>query len=148
MQQALEEQDDGVAIAAPQVGENLRLFVMSRKVFDLVANDKNRAETMDPKAETREFSDMIFINPKVIKLSKEKVDTEEGCLSVRWLYGKVRRSKKATVQALDENGEKILVGGSGLVAQIFQHEIDHLDGILFTDKAKDLQEILPTKSSN
>jgi peptide deformylase len=136
MQQALEEQDDGVAIAAPQIGENLRIFVVSKKVFEMMKGEDRK--------EGEVFEDMVFINPKMIKLSREKAETEEGCLSVRYLYGKVVRAKKATVQALDEKGEKVLVGGSGLVAQIFQHEMDHLDGVLFIDKARDLEEIPPS----
>lgn len=140
MQRALEEQEDGVAIAAPQVGEALRIFIVSRKVFEMVKGENRK--------EGEKFGDMIFVNPKLLKLSREKAETEEGCLSVRYLYGKVMRAKKATVQALDERGEKILVGGSGLVAQIFQHEIDHLEGVLFTDKAKDLEEIPPVRTGN
>jgi peptide deformylase len=143
MQQALGEQDDGVAIAAPQIGEALRIFVVSKKVFEMMREDEPEVGT----APKEKLEDMIFINPKLLKLSREKVEADEGCLSVRYLYGKVLRAKKATVQALDENGERILVGGSGLVAQIFQHEMDHLDGILFIDKAKDLEEIPPQKTA-
>jgi peptide deformylase len=65
---------------------------------------------------------------------------------VRWLYGKTYRSKKATVEAYDENGRKFKMGGSGLLAQIFQHETDHLNGILFIDHAKDVKEELPPPS--
>ena len=66
---------------------------------------------------------------------------EEGCLSVRYVYGKVTRPEKVTLEALDQNGKKFSRGFSGLLAQIVQHENDHLNGILFTDKATDLQEI-------
>jgi peptide deformylase len=66
---------------------------------------------------------------------------EEGCLSVRWLYGKVPRSTRASITALNEKGEKISRGASGLLAQIFQHECDHLNGILFTDKADEVWEM-------
>jgi len=86
---------------------------------------------------------LVFINPKIFKLSREKDWVPEGCLSVRWLYGKTYRSKKATVEAYDKNGKKFKMGGSGLLAQIFQHETDHLNGILFTDHAKDIKEELP-----
>lgn len=140
MQQALSEQEDGVAIAAPQIGENLRIFVVSKKVFEMIKGEDKKG--------AGKFEDMIFVNPKLLKLSREKAEADEGCLSVRYLYGKVTRAKKATVEALDEHGEKVLVGGSGLVAQIFQHEMDHLDGILFIDKAKNLEEILPHQSTN
>jgi len=66
---------------------------------------------------------------------------DEGCLSVRGKYGKVKRSEKTTMTALDESGKKFRYGGSGLISQIFQHETDHLDGILFTDKATDIENI-------
>ena len=72
----------------------------------------------------------------------------EGCLSVRYLYGKIRRASRATITAYDENGQKIERGASGLLAQIFQHEVDHLNGILFTDHAKDLRDIPPEKQHN
>ena len=64
---------------------------------------------------------------------------EEGCLSVRYLYGTVARATKATVSAYDENGKKFNKGASGIMAQIFQHEIDHLDGIAFTDKVSPIK---------
>ncbi len=139
MKDALALHDDGVAIAAPQIGISLRIFVVSGHVFDpeaLLNNDKKN-----------KLEDLVFINPKIIKQSKKKEAVPEGCLSVRYMYGDVRRSTRATVQALDENGKKFTRGASGLLAQIFQHEIDHLNGILFTDKAKDLQEIPPEKIS-
>ena len=66
---------------------------------------------------------------------------EEGCLSVRWLYGKVKRSVRVTLSAQDDTGKKIERGASGLLAQIFQHEVDHLDGVLFIDKASDVWEM-------
>ncbi len=65
---------------------------------------------------------------------------EEGCLSVRPLYGKVRRATRATIEAYDAEGNKFTLSGSGLIAHIFQHEIDHLEGILFIDKAIDIHE--------
>jgi peptide deformylase len=89
------------------------------------------------------FEDSVYINPVMKKMSKSKKMVEEGCLSVRYLYGKVNRSTKATIEAYDENGNKFTKGGSGLLAQIFQHEYDHLNGILFIDKAKGLEEIPP-----
>ncbi|MHB1316250.1 MAG: peptide deformylase [Minisyncoccota bacterium] len=131
---ALESQDDGVAIAAPQIDQSYRIFVVSKKVFEITRRHRNKTG-----------NHMIFINPVITKLSKDKKHLEEGCLSVRYLYGKVSRSHKATIQAIDENGIKFNMGASGLLAQIFQHEVDHLDGILFIDKAKNLEEIIPEK---
>ena len=78
---------------------------------------------------------------EVEKHAKEKMEVEEGCLSVRWLYGTVARSTKATVTAINEKGEKVTRGASGLLAQIFQHETDHLNGTLFIDKAEAVWEM-------
>jgi peptide deformylase len=136
MKEALAREEDGVAIAAPQIGESLRIFVISRRAFEI---DK---EGTDEKGGA-DYQDMVFINPEIINHSKETAWMEEGCLSVRWLYGKVRRFKKATVKALDEEGRPFTRGGSKLMAQIYQHEIDHLEGTLFIDKAKDVRENLP-----
>ena len=133
MKAALASQEDGVAIAAPQIGYPLRIFVVSGKVAVLQKKSKEPV------------SNMVYINPVILKLSKEKTSVEEGCLSVRYLYGKVERASKTTIEALDENGKKFRKGASGLMAQIFQHETDHLNGILFVDKAKYLEEIKPEK---
>ena len=91
------------------------------------------------------IKNIIFINPKISKLSREKTWMPEGCLSVRPLYGKTFRSTKATINAYNENGKKITRGASGLLAQIFQHEVDHLNGILFIDHAKDIKAEIPQK---
>ena len=69
----------------------------------------------------------------------------EGCLSVRWLYGKVSRAEKARVRAYDETGKLFEMGGSGLLAQVFQHETDHLNGVLFVDTAIDIEDLPPEK---
>ena len=139
MKKALASQDDGVAIAAPQIGEALRIFVVAGKTKAIIANEDEKVS---------KYPDEVFINPEIVKTSKQKADVEEGCLSVRWLYGKVKRSVKVELVAHDENGKKIKRGASGLLAQIFQHECDHLEGILFTDKAKDVHEWNPEKLPN
>jgi peptide deformylase len=136
MQKALNGEGDGVAIAAPQIGESLRIFIVSGRAFDIENNEFEEGKT--PKAK-----DMVCINPVLTKLSRDKRDMDEGCLSVRWKYGKVKRSEKATVTAYDENGKKFTRGGSGLLAQIFQHETDHLNGTLFIDKATDVVDLPP-----
>lgn len=129
MKEAMHNEDDSAAIAAPQIGELLRIFVISRSVL--------------PKKGEEEKRDLVFINPKIIKRSQSKSVIEEGCLSVRWLYGDVDRHEKVTIEALDERGVRVVYGASGIVAQAFQHEIDHLDGILFTDKATNIRDIPP-----
>lgn len=131
MKEALASQKDGVAIAAPQIGVPLRIFVVSHRAFEIEGEPRGKAH------------DMVFINPEIVKRSKKKAWMDEGCLSVRWFYGIVRRSKNVTVTAYDEKGERFTRGAGGLLAQIFQHEIDHLDGILFVDKARDIEEIIP-----
>ncbi len=130
MKQAMAAQKDGVAIAAPQIGASLRIFVVSGPLLKQ-ADKKFKGDG----------SDLIFINPEIVKISKEKREVEEGCLSVRWLYGKVLRSLRVTIKAYNERGEAIERGASGLLAQIFQHEIDHLNGTLFIDKAKEIWEM-------
>ena len=141
MKKALASQEDGVAIAAPQIGVPLRIFVVSGRV---IAYTKGEDTTDQSDALIRaKYPDMVFINPVITKSSKEKKNMEEGCLSIRYLYGKVKRSNKVSLSAFSENGEKISRGASGLMAQIFQHETDHLDGILFTDKATDVKDMPP-----
>jgi peptide deformylase len=130
MKTALRREPDGVAIAAPQVGETIRMFIVAGFVFDL--KKKNTTGTKAP--------DRVFINPKIKKVSKEtKWIPGEGCLSVRWIYGTAKRHKQATIEAYDETGKKFTMSASGLLAQIFQHEVDHLNGILFIDHAKDIR---------
>ncbi len=145
MREALKSQSDGVAIAAPQIGYSLRIFVVSGKIFnkDFLHPNYTPAETENIEETKEIIKDLIFINPKISKLSRDKDWMPEGCLSVRWLYGKTFRSKKTTVTAYDENGTKFTRGASGLLAQIFQHETDHLNGTLFIDHAKDIKEELP-----
>ena len=113
---------NGVAIAAPQIGVPLRIF--------LVHN------TSTHKKERDILPDLVAINPRIVKLSKRKHIVGEGCLSVGEEYGAVNRSTHATSRAYDEKGVVYERGAGGLLAQIFQHEVDHLDGILFVDRAE------------
>ena len=129
LKKAIESQSDAAAISAVQIGELKRLFVISRKVFDV---DDNNKKVVD---------DLVCINPKILKSAKKTQTMEEGCLSVRYIYGKVTRPEKVTLEYYDETGKKITRGFSGLLAQIVQHESDHLEGVLFTDKATDTYKI-------
>ncbi len=117
MRCTLAGEPDGVAIAAPQIGVSKRIFVVKGSVFG-----ENKP-------------DIAFINPSIIKKSKKRLLLEEGCLSVRYIYGNVPRHTNVTIQAHLEDGTSIVRGAGGLLAHIFQHEIDHLDGILFTERA-------------
>lgn len=127
MEEAMDATKDGVAIAAPQIGYKLRIFVISKRAWKQYNNQER-----------------VFINPVIIRVSNKKETIDEGCLSVRWKYGKTVRHKQCTVRAYNLQGEKFEVGGAGLLSQIFQHEIDHLDGILFTDHANDVKDIPPS----
>ena len=137
MKEALHSQYDGVAIAAPQIGESVRIFVVAGKIFE---EDFIRGEQEADVEKKSIHPDLVFINPVFKKISKDKKLLQEGCLSVRPLYGKVRRATKATMEAYDEHGVHFIKEGTGLLAHIFQHETDHLNGILFIDKAKDIHE--------
>ncbi len=110
----------GVAIAAPQIGVAKRIFIV---------------EDQNPDREG-ELPPLIAINPKIVKVSKRTAVVGEGCLSVPNRYGAVRRHQNVTMRAHDENGQEFERGAGGLLAQIFQHECDHLDGTLFIDRAE------------
>lgn len=110
-----------VAIAAPQIGVSKRLFIIE-----------------DQSEERDSLPNLVAINPKIVKTSKKTHVVGEGCLSVPDLYGEVRRHTNVTLRALDENGVAYERGAGNLLAQIIQHETDHLDGILFTDRAEQI----------
>ena len=130
MSASLRTTPNGVAIAASQIGISYRIFVVAG--FVIAGHERNLE---DP--------DMPFINPKLVRHSRKKMPMEEGCLSVPKMYGMVERSLKAAVRAQDPAGKKFEYHGTDLLAQIFQHECDHLDGILFIDKATDLHKHEP-----
>lgn len=135
MKKAVHAEEDGVAIAAPQIGESLRIFVVKGTALAMAEEgEKNPA---------KQIEDLVFINPEIIKVSQKKSKMEEGCLSLRYLYGHVLRHNKVTIRAYNEEIRRLTLGASGLLAQIFQHEIDHLNGILFTDKAENVHDVPP-----
>ena len=106
---------EGVGLAAPQVGISKRLVVID-------AQDEHGL--------------LKLINPQVISTSSDKETAIEGCLSFPGIAGEVERAETVTVKALDTEGKPIEICASGLLARAFQHEIDHLDGILFVDRVK------------
>ena len=134
MKETLSAVTDGVGLAAPQVGQSLQIFVVSKRILAR----KKDGEKMNLES-LKDIKDLVCINPKIIKASKTKKWMDgEGCLSVRWYYGKVFRSINVTLEYYDEHGKKQTRGAGGLLAHIFQHEMDHLHGELFIDKAKDV----------
>ncbi len=115
---------EGAGLSAPQLGI-LKRVIVARKFTE---NPNNPNETLS--------QEYVLINPKIISLSEEKEIDWEGCLSIPDTYGKVERAKKIKVKALNESGEEIRISASGFFARVILHEIDHLDGILFTSKTK------------
>ena len=112
------QEDGGVGLAAPQVGVSKRIIIVTNDVMPLV-----------------------LINPKIIEKSRKTISGEEGCLSIPGLTLKIKRARKIMVEALDEDGKEIVVKADDLFARIIQHEIDHLDGILFVDRVDFLQKM-------
>lgn len=132
MRALLEKEEYGVALAAPQVGESLRLFIVSTSALEKREKKYGDADMSAAPEET------VYINPVIKKMSRGKTLKHEGCLSVRGKWGRVPRAEKVTLTAYNERGEKFTRGASGLLAHIFQHEMDHLEGILYIDKSKEL----------
>jgi peptide deformylase len=122
---------DGVGLAAPQVGESLQLAVVipDPEEFEQYARTAQEA--------------LIILNPRIVKHSWFQNKFEEGCLSVPDVYGIVKRWNNVTVEFQDRYGTKKQISASGLMARILQHEIDHLNGILFIDKAEKTYKIQP-----
>jgi len=117
------EHEVGVALAAIQVNAPLRVVVI-RNDFD---NKKDKSFT-------------VFINPAITKYEGKVEEDYEGCLSVPDIYGKVPRYHKVRIKALDENGHEFRVTAEGFLARVFQHEIDHTNGIVFVDHIKTNKE--------
>ncbi|MEK7187562.1 MAG: peptide deformylase [Patescibacteria group bacterium] len=113
----------GVGLSANQIGLPYRLFVAE------VPRDDG----------TLKF--YAIFNPQIEKLSKEQDFLEEGCLSVPGTYGEVKRSLEVTLKGIDKNGKAVKIKAWGLLAHVFQHEVDHLDGKLFIDKGRNLHEV-------
>lgn len=111
---------NGVGLAAPQIDVPLRVIVV--EFGDL------EDESAPPELHT-------IVNPKITKTSQETESGVEGCLSIPGLVGEVVRPKSATIAGFDRNGEPLTIAAEGWLARIFQHEVDHLMGVLFTDHA-------------
>src|SRR4030043_281834 len=116
-------QAPGVGLAAPQVGESSRLIVVE------YSDEEN--DEVPPKL-------YVMVNPEITRASQETVLGTEGCLSVPGIQGDVERLEAITVKGLNRHGHPMTVKAKGWLARIFQHEIDHLDGVLFVDRAEKL----------
>lgn len=120
---------NGVGLAAPQVGRSIRLFVL----------DTNSSSD-DAKKKGRKGVKEVFINPEIEEFYGDDVEFEEGCLSIPALLGDVMRPEGAVVHYLDRNFEKKSMEIDGLLSRVFQHEFDHLDGVLFIDHLPNLKK--------
>lgn len=150
MRETLAVTPDGVGLAAPQVGESLQIFVVSEEGEEIdriekaflkrgggaLADSRTPADDQKKSKEKKVWNYYVFINPVVKKASKRRIERAEGCLSVPEKFGEVSRHEKITVEAYDEHGKKFTRGASMFFARIIQHELDHLRGTLFIDKAK------------
>lgn len=112
--------DDGIGLAAPQVGRNIRVCIVGREA------DKSL------------LRDLVLVNPVWERNSNKTTVDVEGCLSVPKKFGKVKRYTDITVKAWDEHGNPLSFVAKKFFARVIQHEVDHLDGILFIDKAVDI----------
>jgi len=126
----------GVGIAAPQVGLSIRLFVIDASPF---AEDDDLSEEEQEVLENFKY---VFINPEIIEESGEEWAFNEGCLSIPDVREDVFRKEKIIVEFFDENWRKQRKTLTGLAARVVQHEYDHIEGILFTDKLSTLKKRL------
>ncbi len=120
---------DGVGLSANQIGLTYRMFV---------------AQVHDSQGQMKFYA--IF-NPEILKQSKESEMIDEGCLSVPLKFGPVERHYRVTLTGFDMRGKKLKINAWGLLARVFQHEVDHLNGKLFVDKAKLLHDVKETQNT-
>jgi len=127
-----------------------------RELVKRLRREMKRAYGVGLSANQIGFTDRVFVaevagkfyavfNPEIVKTSEETLPAEEGCLSVPEIFGPVERAKNIIISGFDQNGKKIKIKAWGLLARVFQHEVDHLNGGIFTDKAKTLYKIKEKK---
>jgi peptide deformylase len=129
----------GVGLAAPQIGKAIRLFIIDTSPFE-----KDEELDENERAFLANFK-KVFINAKILKEEGDEWAFSEGCLSIPDINEDVFRQEKITIEYLDENFEKHTEVLNGLAARVFQHEYDHIEGILFTDKISSLKKRLIKK---
>ncbi|PIR44056.1 peptide deformylase [Candidatus Wolfebacteria bacterium CG10_big_fil_rev_8_21_14_0_10_31_9] len=122
----------GIGLSANQIGLNLRFFVAQISTTP-IKRDENNKIILPPDSSMKFYA--IF-NPEIVKFSDDKIIIEEGCLSVPGYYGEVERPEKIVLEYYNRYGKKIKIKADGLLARVFQHEVDHLNGVLFIDKIK------------
>lgn len=144
MTDALDAEPEGVALAAPQISVPYRIFIVRKdRTLPPVNIPEGAPLPPPPPPEVQ-----VYVNPEIVKTSRRKADMDEGCLSVRGIYGTTKRHERATVRAQNADGSLFERNGGGIMAQIFEHEIDHLNGILFIDHADHLIRITHSHAVN
>ena len=123
---------DGIGLAAPQIGESLRLVVLE------VPGDDETSQTAGEKAMLPQMP-MVLVNPRIIGRSDSLCERDEGCLSVPGIYAPVIRSERVVLQSELLDGSVIEYECGGLLGRCIQHELDHLDGYLFTDRLEPIE---------
>ncbi len=116
----------GVGLAAPQVAASQRVVVVEYAPG---------SEDLPPESEPPPPKLFVVVNPEIVARSDEQVNGVEGCLSIPGYAGEVMRHQAVTIRALNRRGKPVRIKAAGWLARIFQHEIDHLDGVLFIDVA-------------
>lgn len=126
LKKILSRSSNGIGLAAPQIGNSGRIFIIKTEITE----DEN-IKKLSPDGQF-----FVFINPKILEISAQEVDFEEGCLSLPNLYGIVSRPEKIKIAAFNKKGDKFTMKANSYLARVIQHELDHLNGVLFIDKAK------------
>ncbi len=118
----------GVGLAAPQVEVSQRVIIV------------RLPDDPDSREEFGEQAGVLYevVNPEIIRASRERVDGIEACLSIPGYYGRVERHESVIVKGLDRQGQEVRIRARDWLARVFQHEIDHLDGILYIDRASEI----------
>ena len=129
----------GVGLAAPQIGIPERLIVI--EYADPPEEDEEEPKEVKPKL-------YVMANPEIVKASDEKVLGVEGCLSIPGLVGEVERFATVQVKGLNRRGQPMKVKAEGWLARIFQHEIDHVNGVVFPDRATRVWKPAPDEEEN
>ena len=124
MFETMRAEGDGVGLAANQVGVGLRLFVV---------------EIAGKNSPSRRYT---LVNPKIVAIGKETESQDEGCLSFPGIFGPGERKREVEIQGLDLKGKNVTLRGEGLLARVFQHELDHLDGVVFVERMTMVQRLL------
>ncbi len=123
---------NGLGLAAPQIGVSLRVLTI---------------EVPEDKEDPHSGEQVILVNPEIVKAEGEQFG-EEGCLSIPGYVGMVRRAMRVSVKGFNRKGKEVKVNGEGLLARALQHEIDHLDGILFTDRLEKPEDLYRLNDEN